>query len=995
MSQYIGRRIVPVHGGVWDNSKNYEELTIVLHEASGDSYISRRPVPAGTVIGDKNYWMLYSLYSQQIADAVAQMEETDTALRKELSDTESRMEKRVAGAENLTNSNKAELNGRMDGIDKRLDANVAASTEKNANYAAEVVDARVGADGKVYGSLGTSIRKVQSGVGIVDQAVTRDKIKNITFSQMDFDGLNVFEFESLEIYKGKQFIGFNTSTFLPIYSEDSAAEEGIIYDFLVSELTSRGITQLFIPTDSPLTQKGVLYTEGEKATNTWFTRQTVEDGKYIIPIGSTVKEYERFAISFKAGNAEINCIRDCSKQAESGIMNWIGTKDIKEGAVTGKKLSADIGIRLYHYPFDKSKKTDWQTTYDREHSDGLIRYVRLYNCNLEYDYGIGAIYRNHVTQHNRYLSIATFDRETHEKLETVAAYSKPNTDDADPDFIECIQLSKNGEAVADIVIDWSLEMKNDWRSTEIFLTEVMSPNGKFDEEVLDAKYILTQSRFNALLQNSFPFNGNIVSTAVGNHRVSRGYDTSTSLPIWVESDYYREYTLDILPYGYYHISRRNNEDTQTLQIYSLSGEGKVLINQQDKENKAEGWNGLSVSDGEITINCLKAYNAGVRQLSVTFDIRQTPNYFIKAEDCYIPSWLGTSQLKHDLFAGSAVEVVLPSMLRVCGGIEMNVYYQNIIRYLNTEKCHLVKPTSTFVNYGQFARWTPDSDGNASFKTKFHFFLTDTYAQDISSEPLSVAAIPNTAGNSMTKRVLFIGDSLTDADAFTEDLLALFESDGMNVQLIGTLGSGENKNEGRSGWRAYTYAKCANGTDDLSNLGYSNPFYNPATSAFDFAYYMECQGYEGVDYVFICLGTNDIARGNHQTDEELTLYWNMMIDSIHEYDKDIRIGLWLPPTRSLMANRNRQAIDSSLAINKWLIANYDSREDERIYLVPVYLNVDPYHDYKSKEVSVSARNSDFTMVVDSDAVHPARAGYRKIADVMYSYIKFFASLDEAE
>lgn len=158
MSQYIGRRIVPVHGGVWDNSKNYEELTIVLHEASGDSYISRRPVPAGTVIDDKIYWMLYSLYSQQIADAVAQMEETDMALRKELSDTEGRMENRVTGAENLTNSNKAELNGRMDGIDKRLDANVAASTEKNADYAAEVVDARVDYYGKEWANLGSMNR---------------------------------------------------------------------------------------------------------------------------------------------------------------------------------------------------------------------------------------------------------------------------------------------------------------------------------------------------------------------------------------------------------------------------------------------------------------------------------------------------------------------------------------------------------------------------------------------------------------------------------------------------------------------------------------------------------------------------------------------------------------------------------------------------------------------------------------------------------------------
>lgn len=159
MSEYIGRRIVPVHGGVWDGSKTYEELTIVLYEASGDSYISRRPVPAGTVIGDKNYWMLYSLYSQQIADAVKEMRETDAAVRSELSAVESRMENRVTEAETLTNQSKSELNSRMDGIDKRLDANVSASTDTDADYAAEVVDARVDSNGVNYKTLGASLRR--------------------------------------------------------------------------------------------------------------------------------------------------------------------------------------------------------------------------------------------------------------------------------------------------------------------------------------------------------------------------------------------------------------------------------------------------------------------------------------------------------------------------------------------------------------------------------------------------------------------------------------------------------------------------------------------------------------------------------------------------------------------------------------------------------------------------------------------------------------------
>ena len=44
MAEYTGGRIVPTHGGVWNKTRKYEELTIVLNEATGDSYISKRPV---------------------------------------------------------------------------------------------------------------------------------------------------------------------------------------------------------------------------------------------------------------------------------------------------------------------------------------------------------------------------------------------------------------------------------------------------------------------------------------------------------------------------------------------------------------------------------------------------------------------------------------------------------------------------------------------------------------------------------------------------------------------------------------------------------------------------------------------------------------------------------------------------------------------------------------------------------------------------------------
>lgn len=121
MSKFIGRRIVPKHDGVWDINKEYEELSIVLDKASGESYISRRPVPVGTAISDEIYWMQYSLYSAQIAEAVKEMEDTEARLIQYVDTAESNMNSRVNSAESLTNSNKAELNSRMDTLDKRLD----------------------------------------------------------------------------------------------------------------------------------------------------------------------------------------------------------------------------------------------------------------------------------------------------------------------------------------------------------------------------------------------------------------------------------------------------------------------------------------------------------------------------------------------------------------------------------------------------------------------------------------------------------------------------------------------------------------------------------------------------------------------------------------------------------------------------------------------------------------------------------------------------------
>ena len=144
-------------------------------------------------------------------------------------------------------------------------------------------------------------------------------------------------------------------------------------------------------------------------------------------------------------------------------------------------------------------------------------------------------------------------------------------------------------------------------------------------------------------------------------------------------------------------------------------------------------------------------------------------------------------------------------------------------------------------------------------------------------------------------LLAIGDSTVDHDVMTAKLLSYFTEKNHTITLLGTLGSStdpNNKNEGRAGWTTADY--LANTTKN----GYTNPFWNPTTQAFDFSYYMSQQGYSGVDFVVIQLGINDLYGSTTFPVIDIEQVWEnieTMIESIFAYNTSIKIILNLPTT----------------------------------------------------------------------------------------------------
>ena len=73
---YIGARYVPLIDGAWDNTKQYEPLTIVTYQ--GNSYTSKTYVPVGVDINNEIYWVLSGNYNAQVAALQEQVTQNTT-----------------------------------------------------------------------------------------------------------------------------------------------------------------------------------------------------------------------------------------------------------------------------------------------------------------------------------------------------------------------------------------------------------------------------------------------------------------------------------------------------------------------------------------------------------------------------------------------------------------------------------------------------------------------------------------------------------------------------------------------------------------------------------------------------------------------------------------------------------------------------------------------------------------------------------------------------
>lgn len=132
--EYVGARYVPVFAdpAEWDNTKEYEPLTIVLYQ--GNSYTSTQYVPAGVGINDTNaaganYWLQTGNYNAQVE-----------AYRKEVREFDGRITENTESISEETSNRESADNAIRETITQTT-ANLNSSIEKNTNAIKENGDA--------------------------------------------------------------------------------------------------------------------------------------------------------------------------------------------------------------------------------------------------------------------------------------------------------------------------------------------------------------------------------------------------------------------------------------------------------------------------------------------------------------------------------------------------------------------------------------------------------------------------------------------------------------------------------------------------------------------------------------------------------------------------------------------------------------------------------------------------------------------------------------
>jgi hypothetical protein len=355
-----------------------------------------------------------------------------------------------------------------------------------------------------------------------------------------------------------------------------------------------------------------------------------------------------------------------------------------------------------------------------------------------------------------------------------------------------------------------------------------------------------------------------------------------------------------------------------------------------------------------------------------------------------------------------VRLVLPAVIYARPGIEANLYFDNVVLALDTDDYAFDAICDKGMQLKERWTFTPTEKDVGEFPIEIA--VRDESNAVVARGRSLVRVVPKTK-RAAPITLLLVGASLTEYSVYPQDLLDLdSRDDSLELKLIGSRGredgppTGPLRHEGYSGWTAQAFITISGPN---ARTGYfkqtGSPFtYQDEAGKFVLDFPRYCKQFndgKGPDAITIHLIPNDVFTCTDETIDKrvdgMIGYYDQLVESFHKARSDTRVGVILTAPGSKGQDGFRNYIGAGRQ-TRWqyrrnihrawerMIEHYGGREDEHIYLVPLYANFDAVRGYPTWTAPANARSAE-TAVRIYNGTHPSAPGYHQFADSIYCWL----------
>lgn len=344
---------------------------------------------------------------------------------------------------------------------------------------------------------------------------------------------------------------------------------------------------------------------------------------------------------------------------------------------------------------------------------------------------------------------------------------------------------------------------------------------------------------------------------------------------------------------------------------------------------------------------------------------------------------------------SEIKLTLPTTVYAVPGLELSLYFDNIILSQTPEEFQF--KVTCDAGLTEATRWTVTPERKEIGRHKLEISVYGKDNQLLAESSTILHVVPDNSGENQKEpvRLLIIGDSLTHATQFPNEIARLLSQPGNpRWEMLGThkpASAAEGvAHEGYGGWTWQRFVTAYEPNPDGTYRKRSSPFVFPNDKGaphLDIPRYVEenCDG-KAPDYIVILLGINDCfgAPPDDPAGTDLRIdgmfgQADQLLSALRAAAPKAKIGLCLttPPNsrqEAFQANYKDQytrwgwkRIQHRLVQRQ--LEYVAAKQDPQISVVPTELNLDPKDGYPV-----------------NNGVHPNEIGYKQIGVTIYSWLK---------